>query len=162
MTRPASTDPATARAPAASTRPATRTALAVSTADRRGIAVSVVRIMPVLYSPLIASTARMATTAWPDSIPVRLSLVVSTGHAVPDGHLTAAVAAALTATVSTTVPASSQAGPDTVRSLVHSACSVSRMLAASTRRTMDRPGGPACRAWLMRPSGGAGQRPGPG
>ena len=114
--------------------------MAASTADRRGIAVSVMRIMPVLYSPLITSTARMATTAWPNSIPVRLSLGVSTGQAVPDGHLTAAVAAALTATVSTMVPASSQAGPDTVRSLVHSACSASRMLVASTRRATDRPG----------------------
>src|SRR5271166_2709211 len=118
MTRPASTDPPTAMVPVASTRPATRTALAASTADRRGIAVSVMRIMPVLYSPLIASTARMATTAWLNSIPVRLSLGVSTGQAVPVGHRTAAVAAALTATVSTMMAASSQAGPDTVRSLV--------------------------------------------
>ena len=40
-------------------------ALAASTVARRGIAARVVRIMPVLYSPLMASTARMATTAWP-------------------------------------------------------------------------------------------------
>ena len=40
-------------------------ALAASTVGRRGIAVMVVRIIPVLYSLLIASTARMATTAWP-------------------------------------------------------------------------------------------------
>ena len=114
--------------------------MAASTADRRGIAVSVMRIMPVLYSPLITSTARMATTAWPNSIPVRLSLAVSTGQAVPAGHRTAAVAAALTATVSATAPASSQAGPDTVRSLVHSACSASRRPVTSARHAM---GGPA-------------------
>ena len=60
--------------PAASTRPVTMVALAASTVTRRGIAVRVMRIMPVLYSLLITSTARMATTAWPRSIPVRLSL----------------------------------------------------------------------------------------
>ena len=60
--------------PATSTRLVTTTALAARTVVRRGIAASVTRIMPVLYSPLIASTASTATTAWPRSIPVRLSL----------------------------------------------------------------------------------------
>ena len=55
----------------------TATALAPSTLSRRGIAVSVVRIMPVLYSPLIASTARMATTAWLRSMPDRAILAGS-------------------------------------------------------------------------------------
>ena len=41
------------------------TALAARTVVRRGIAARVVRIMPLLYSPLTASTARTATTAWP-------------------------------------------------------------------------------------------------
>ena len=41
------------------------------------MAVSVVRIMPVLYSPLIASTARMATTAWLRSMPDRATLAGS-------------------------------------------------------------------------------------
>ena len=48
-----------------SIRPVTRAAFAARTVVRRGIAASVVRIMPLLYSPLIASTATMATTTWP-------------------------------------------------------------------------------------------------
>ena len=75
--RPASSDPSTAIVPAATTRPVTTAALAVSTVDRRGIAASVVRIIPVLYSPLTTSTARMATTAWLRSTPVRLILAGS-------------------------------------------------------------------------------------
>jgi hypothetical protein len=47
----------------------------------------VVRIMPMLYSLVMASTARRATTAWPNWIPVRLSLVASIGQAMPGGHL---------------------------------------------------------------------------
>ena len=39
-------------------------ALAARTVVRRGIAVKVTRIIPLPYSLLIASTARMATTAW--------------------------------------------------------------------------------------------------
>ena len=65
MSRPASTQPATAIVPAASTRPAITAALAASTAVRRGMAVNVTRIIPVPYSPLIAVAARMTTTAWP-------------------------------------------------------------------------------------------------
>ena len=64
-------------------------ALAPSTVTRCGMAVRVVRIMPVLYSPLMTRTARMATTAWPNWIPVRLSLagVDRAGDAgrAPDG-----------------------------------------------------------------------------
>ena len=86
-----------------------------------GIAVSVLRIIPVVYSVLIASTATMATTAWPNSTPVRLSLAGSTGQAAPAGHRVATVAAVLTATVNTMVAASSQVVPGAVRSLVHSA-----------------------------------------
>ena len=63
MSRPASRDPATAMVPAASTRPLTMAALAARTAGRRGIAVRVVRIMPVPYSLLIVSTPRMAEAA---------------------------------------------------------------------------------------------------
>ena len=55
-------------------------ALAARTVCRLGIAASVTRIMPVLYSLQNASTARIAATAWPNWIPVRLSLVVSTGQ----------------------------------------------------------------------------------
>ena len=40
-------------------------AFAARTVVRRGIAARVVRIMPLLYSPLIASTATTATTTWP-------------------------------------------------------------------------------------------------
>ncbi len=55
----------------------TTAALAASRAGRRGIAASVTRIIPVLYSLLITSTASVATVAWPSMTPVRLSLVVS-------------------------------------------------------------------------------------
>ena len=65
MICPASTQPRTATAPAASTSPVKTAALAARTVARPGMAASVTRIMPVLYSPLIMSTARMATTAWP-------------------------------------------------------------------------------------------------
>ena len=51
--------------PAASVTAVTTAALAASTVVRRGIAARVVLIMPVPYSPLTASTATMATTAWP-------------------------------------------------------------------------------------------------
>src|SRR6266508_2678740 len=83
MSRPASTDASTWMVPAASTSPLITAALAAKTLVRRGIAVRVRRIMPVLYSPLIARTARMATTAWPNSIPVRLILAGSTPQAEP-------------------------------------------------------------------------------
>ena len=65
VTCPASTHASTAMAPEASTSPVRMAALAASTVVRRGIAASVIRIRPVLYSLLIMSTARMATTAWP-------------------------------------------------------------------------------------------------
>src|ERR1700727_2425882 len=106
--------------PAASTRPVTTADLAASMVTRRGMAVMVVRVMPVLYSPLMASTAMMATTAWPRSVPVRLILAGSTLHP-PDGQVVAEVAAALTATVRRMGAASSQGVPGRVRSLVHSA-----------------------------------------
>ena len=109
--------------PAPSTTPVRVAALAASTAHRRGIAARVVRIMPVPYSPLMTSTASTATTAWPTWIPVRLILARSWLHP-PEGQSTAADAAALTPTVSTTAARHSQPVPATVRSFVHSACSV--------------------------------------
>jgi hypothetical protein len=110
--------------------------------------------MPVLYSPLIANTARMATTAWPRSIPVRLILAGSRSQ-LADGHVVAAAAAALTAMVSVMVPSSSQLVSDTVRSLVHSACSASRMLVGYGY-------GYGYGYGLMCPSGAAGRRLGRG
>src|SRR5215472_14687287 len=101
-------------------------ALVASTASRLGVAASVTWIMPVLYSLPIASTARIATTAWPNWTPVRLSFVVSTRQIILGGQWVAPTAAALTAMVSATAPMTSQAGPDTVRSLVHSARSAHR------------------------------------
>ena len=65
ISRPASTEPSTAGMPAASVTAVTTAALAASSVIRRGMAASVVLIMPVPYSPLTASTATMATTAWP-------------------------------------------------------------------------------------------------
>jgi hypothetical protein len=94
--------------------------------------------MPVLYSPLITSTASVATVAWPSMIPVRLTFVVSAVH--EPGHFTIAAASALAPAVSRMDAASRQAVPGAVRSLVHSACS-------------------AC---LMRPSAAAGRRHGQG
>jgi hypothetical protein len=61
--RPTSTEASTATTPPASTSPVTTTAFAARTAVRRGIAASVTRIIPLLYSLLIMSTARTATTA---------------------------------------------------------------------------------------------------
>jgi len=58
----------------------------------------VMRIMPVLYSLLIASTATVATTAWPRSIPVRLTLAGSSWQP-PPGQVTEFAAIALTAAV---------------------------------------------------------------
>ncbi len=113
----------------------TTAALAASTVTRPGIAASVVRIMPVLYSVLTASTATMATAAWPRSTPVRLILPGSWPQPAA-GHRADAAAAALTATVTATTASSSQAVPGEVRSLVHSARS----------------------AALTRPSGAAGTR----
>src|SRR5260370_37045249 len=98
MSRPASRDPATATVPAASTTPMRTAALAARTVTRRGIAVRVTRIIPVLYSPLIASTARIATIAWPAWTPVRLTLALSTAQPTPpDWQGTPAAAAAPTA-----------------------------------------------------------------
>ena len=57
------------RTPATRVSPATLTALASSRTRRRGIAVRVVRIMPVPYSSEIARTASTAMTAWPRSTP---------------------------------------------------------------------------------------------
>src|SRR5262252_5697565 len=101
MSRPASSDPRMARVPAASVRPVTRTAFAARTVVRRGMAARVVRIMPLLYSLLIASTATTATTTWPRYTPVRLTLAGSCPQPAA-GHRVAAAAAALTATVSAT------------------------------------------------------------
>src|SRR4029453_5832690 len=98
MRRPASTDVSTAMVAAGTTMAGRMAALAARTGGRRGIAARVMRIMPVLYSLLIASTARMATTAWPRLIPVRLSLAGSTAQP-PDGQVMVAAAAALTAAV---------------------------------------------------------------
>ena len=103
------------------------------------MAASVTRIMPVLYSLQITSTARTATTACPNWIPVRLSLVVSTGHCMLAGQWVAPTAAMLTATVSTTTTNSSQCGPETVRSLVHSACSASVKAAPRVRGSAQAP-----------------------
>jgi hypothetical protein len=63
--RPLITEASTATAPVARVAAPTTAALAASTCHRRGIAVSVSRIIPVLYSPLTAVTATIATMAWP-------------------------------------------------------------------------------------------------
>ena len=129
--------------------------MAASTACRLGIAASVTRIMPELYSLLTVSTARIATTAWPNWIPVRLSLVVSTGQVRFCGQWVAPTAAVLTAMVSAATPRSSQAGPETVRSLVHSACSAWRRLAPRAAAVAIVGAGCVCTAALMRPAAAA-------
>ena len=115
-------------------------ALAVSMTVLRGTAARVARIMPVAYSPVTARTAMTATTAWPTSVPVRLSWVMSGWQAAEDVQDSAAEAPALTATVTATTPSSSHPVPGRVRTLTHSALT----------------------ALVMRPSGGAGTRPGRG
>ena len=94
--------------------------------------------MPVLYSPLIASTAITATIAWPTWTPVRLSLAGSAWQP-PPGSVRSwrPRGGALTAMVSAAAASSSQPVPASVRSLVHSACSAgeSRLAHASLRRS---------------------------
>jgi hypothetical protein len=85
---------------------------------RRSVAVSVAAIMPLLYSPLMTSTANTATAAWPSKMPVRLSLVVSSPHEA--GYFTTAVARAPAPTVSVNMVKSSHPVLGTVRSFVHS------------------------------------------
>ena len=63
--RPASTEPSTPTSDAARVSPATMIAFDSSTTKRRGIAVSVTRTIPLLYSPPTASTASTATSTWP-------------------------------------------------------------------------------------------------
>src|SRR5450631_2163760 len=98
MSRPASRDATTAMVPVIRTGPVRIAALAARTVTRRGIATRVVRIIPVLYSLLMTRTATMAMTTWPREIPVRLILAGSSAQC-PDGHVTAAAAAALTVAV---------------------------------------------------------------
>src|SRR5258706_1179428 len=106
---------------ATSAPPVTTVAFAARTVVRRGIAVRVVWIMPVLYSVPTARTARTAMTAWPSWTPVRLSLVASTVQPVV-GQVIAATAAVLSAAVRVAAASSIQAGPATVRILGHYAC----------------------------------------
>src|SRR5579875_3760183 len=120
MNRPARTAPSTPAAPAARTGTVTTTALAASTVTRRGDAARLTRIRPVPYSPLIASTPTMATTAWLRYIPVRVVRAGSSWQAA-SGQLAAVSARTPAAVVSAAAASSSQAGPGTVRSLVHSA-----------------------------------------
>ncbi len=129
MSRPASTQPSTATVPAASTAPLRITALAASMADRRGTAASVVRIMPLLYSPLMTSTARTATAAWPSWTPVRLILAGSWSQP-PDGQVIEAAARTLSPTVSAAPASSSHPVLGMVRNFVHSACSAVPMVCA--------------------------------
>ena len=72
----------------------------------------------------------------------------------PAGHLSAAAAPVLTATVRRQIPATTQAVLGTVRSLVHSACR------AAGPPVQGRAGSALAR--LIRPSGGSGRAPRPG
>ena len=148
--------------PAARVSAVTATALAPSTLRRRGIAVSVVRIMPVLYSPLIASTARMATTAWLRSMPDRATLAGSCPQPAA-WQLTAEAAPAPTAAVSAMTASSSHQVPASVRSLVHSARSAAtngRVPTAANR--MPTSGTEASTGTFTRLSGSASRPRGPG
>src|SRR6266568_7975929 len=99
-------DASTATVPAASTSTLTATPLAASTVERRGTAVNVRRAMPLLYSPLTASTARIATIAWPNATPVRLTFAGSWPQ-LRSAHVTAVEAATPSATVTATTASSS-------------------------------------------------------
>ena len=143
-------------APAASTRLVMVPALAARTVVRRGMAVKVARIMPLLYSPLIAAVARMTTTAWLRYIPVRLIRAASRSQ-LAEGHLAAASAAAPRATVRVMTANSSQIVPGRVSRFVHSARSASRRPVQASRMLVQPAGSASAKlAWLMRLSSGAG------
>src|SRR5260221_637491 len=80
MSPPASSEAKTAIVPVTRIRPVRTAALAARTVSLRGVAVRVRRIMPVPYSPLMALTARTATTAWPRESPGRLILAGASGQ----------------------------------------------------------------------------------
>jgi len=84
------------------------------------MAVSVVLIIPLLYSPVIASTARIATGTWLRSTPDSATLAGSWPQPAAV-QFTALAAAAPTATVSVMTASSSHHVPLSVRSLIHSA-----------------------------------------
>ena len=125
--------------------------MAASTVRRRGIAASVTRIIPVLYSLLTASTAMTATIAWPTWTPVRLSLAGS-GLAAAGRAGRGGVGRRAHRDRERDDAEQQPAGAGQVRSLVHSACSASANGEPSATRA----------AWLTRPAGAAGRRPGPG
>ena len=58
-------------------------ALAASTVRRRGFAAKVVRIIRVLYSDVIASTASTAAAICPNHMPARLSRTMSLSPPCP-------------------------------------------------------------------------------
>jgi hypothetical protein len=141
MYRSAIREPATAMALAladATTQMKT-TALAARARPRRGIRVTVVRIMPVLYSLPIAVTAKMAMTAWPSMIPVRLSSVGSPVQPRAP-HMALEVTPAPRATVRMMAPSSSHGVLASVRSFVHSAFSACLMRLACVAGRWPRPG----------------------
>src|SRR5579875_617705 len=108
------------------TEPNTRT-LAARTTGRRGMAVSVARMVPVPYSALTTSAPRTPMASWPRKNPVRLwrvgSKVSLSGRSVLVDHVWAVVAVARTPMpiTATAVTARLQPVERTDHSLVHSA-----------------------------------------
>ena len=80
---------------------------------------------------------------------------MSTGQVRFCGQCVAPTAAVLTAMVAAAMPRSSQAGPETVRSLVHSACSAWRRLAPRAAAVAIAGAGCVAAAVLMRPAAAA-------
>src|SRR5262249_34833880 len=81
MIRPATTQPATASAPAPSTSAVTTAAFAMRTRRRPGSAHSVTPMVPVSYSAVIASTASATTAICPTPMPLSTTRAVSRVHA---------------------------------------------------------------------------------
>jgi hypothetical protein len=91
---------------------------------RRGLAANVVRIMRVLYSDVIASTASTAAAIYPNQTPARLSSTMSLSPGwpgLPPSVLDPPVKRAVKRTDTPARSSSDQAVLRTVRSFTHSA-----------------------------------------
>jgi hypothetical protein len=104
-----------AASPRASATAPNTAALAASSSGRFGVAASVARIIPEVYSLVIISTPSTPTSSRPTEMPASALLVRS-----PDGCLVLSPAATAIATAATAVSASVTQVERRVRSLIHS------------------------------------------
>jgi hypothetical protein len=106
-----------------SSRPASTISFAHSTGSREGTTASVARIIPVVYSPLNASTPSTPRTSWANKTPTRL-IVTPPAAALPAEIWYGAPDPAIAAprpTISTTAISAHHQVERSARSLVHSA-----------------------------------------